>query len=126
MIEIKKTNEKKVFEEFGFDNDAIVMAAKDGDEIIGAGAVKIENGYAVLCDIQMKEEYKMFNMEFGIGKSLLNMLDLSGVGFVVTDMSDERLLTSLRFKKEALEGLKTDKEYKAYLDLEGYFTTHSC
>lgn len=126
MIEIKKTADTSVCESFGFDNSSIVMSAKDGDEILGAGAVKIADGYAILLNIKMKDEYKMFNMEFAIGKSLLNMLDLSGVRYVVSDMDDERLLTSLRFKKDAIEGLKTDKEYKGYLCLDGYFTEHGC
>lgn len=126
MIEIKKTDDKEIAQSFGFDNTSVVMAAKDGDEILGAGGVKIKDGYAVLCDIKMKDEYKMFNMEFAIGKSLLNMLDLSGVRYVASDMTDERLLTALRFKKDAPEGLKSDKEYKCYLCLDGYFTEHSC
>lgn len=126
MIEIKKTDEAFVYEEFGFDTNSIVMSAREGDEILGAGAVTVNDGYAILSEIKMKDEYKMFNMEFGMAKSLLNMLDLSGVKFVVSDMDDERLLTSLRFKKEPPEGLRTDKEYKGYLSLEGYFTEHSC
>ena len=126
MIEIKKTDNKEIAQIFGFDEACVVMAAKDGDEILGAGAVKIADGYAVLCDIKMKDEYKMFNMEFGIGKTLLNMLDLSGVRYVVSDMEDERLMTALRFKKDAIKELETDKEYKGYLCLDGYFTEHSC
>ena len=126
MIEIKKTDDKSVYEEFGFSENAIVMSAKEANEIFGAGAVEIKDGYAILSDIKMKDEYKMFNMEFGMAKSLLNMLDLSGVKYVVSDMEDERLLTALRFKKDVPEGLKTDKEYKRYLSLDGYFTEHSC
>lgn len=126
MIEIKKTNDKAVCEDFGFDEGSVVMSAKDGDEILGAGAVRLADGYAVLSDIKMKDEYKMFNMEFAIGKALLNMLDLSGVRYVVSDMEDERLMAALRFKKDAPEGLKSDKEYRCYLCLDGYFTEHSC
>ena len=126
MIEIKKTDDKKVYKEFGFGENAIVMSAKEGEEIFGAGAVEIKDGYAILSDVKMKDEYKMFNMEFGMAKSLLNMLDLSGVRYVVSDMEDERLLTALRFKKDVPEGLETDKEYKGYLCLDGYFTEHNC
>ncbi len=126
MIEIKKTNDKAVCEEFGFGEACVVMSAKDGDEVLGAGAVKVFDGYAVLCDIKMKDEYKMFNMEFAIGKSLLNMLDLSGVRYVVSDAEDERLMTALRFKKDVPEGLNPDREYRFYLCLDGYFTEHSC
>ena len=51
--------------------------------------------------IAMKEEYKMFGLEFGIGKALLNMLDLGGVRYVCADSLDERLATSLRFITKA-------------------------
>ena len=126
MIEIKKTTEKEVFDTFSFPENSTVMSAQESGEVLGAGAVIIENGYAVLSDIKMKDEYKMFNLEFGIGKSLLNMLDLSGIRYVVSDMEDDRLLTSLRFKKdcEIPEEITFNKEYKYFLCLDGYFTEH--
>ena len=128
MIEIKKTTDQSVYNEFGFGADCAVMAAKDKDEIFGAGSVSIKDGYAVLEAICVKEEYKMFNMEFAIGKALLNMLDLAGVRYVLSDMTDERLMTALRFKKEyeLPGGFDTDKNYNRFLCLDGYFAVHVC
>ncbi len=126
MIEIKKTQDSSLYKDFGFPENSVVMSAQESGEVLGAGAVVTENGYAVLSGIKMKDEYKMFNLEFGIGKSLLNMLDLSGIKYVVSDMEDDRLLTSLRFKKDAeIPGeITLNKDYKYFLCLDGYFTEH--
>lgn len=128
MIEIKKTQDLAVYDEFGFSNASIAMAATESGETLGAGAVSIHDGYAVLEDIKMKDEYKMFNMEFGIGKALLNMLDLSEVRYVFSDICDERLATSLRFKKayDLPDDVKPDQNYKYFLCLDGYFTSGHC
>lgn len=128
MIEIKKTQDASVYEEFGFSKSSVAMAAQESGETLGAGGVSIQNGYAVLEGIAMKEEYKMFNLEFGIGKALLNMLDLSGIRYVFADALDERLATSLRFKKDCDLpcGVNPDKGYKYFLCLDGYFTSGHC
>lgn len=128
MIEIKTTSEKSVYDEFGFDINSIVMAVKDKDEVLGAGSVSIHNGYAILEAISFKEEYKMFNMDFGLGKSLLNLLDLRGVRYVFSDMEDDRLMTALRFKKdfEIPSDIDIGKKYQRFLCLDGYFTVDEC
>lgn len=125
MIEILKTKNEEIYKAFGFDSSCIVMAASDSGEVLGAGAVMIKDGYATLEGIAMKEEYKAFNMEYAIGKSLLNMLDLSGIRFVATNTKDERLAISLRFKKEKPEDAPIP-DFDYYLCLDGYFTEHSC
>ena len=130
MIEIKKCAEKNIFEHFGIEQaDGIeVMAAKEGDEIFGIGAALIEGNSALLLKIETKDEYKMFNMDFGIAKSVLNMLDLQGVRYVFSDLSDKRPMTALGFKEniDIPEDAKefTDKKY--FLCLDGYFTAHEC
>lgn len=128
MIEILKTQDASVYEEFGFPPSSVAMAASDSGEVLGAGAVSIYDGYAVLAGIAMKKEYQMFNLEFGIGKALLNMLDLGGVRYVCADNLDERLAASLRFKTdyELPEDCKPDKSYKYFLCLDGYFTSGHC
>lgn len=128
MIEILKTQDASVYELFGFPSSSVAMAASDSGEVLGAGAVSICGGYAVIEGIAMKKEYQMFNMEFGIGKALLNMLDLSGVRYVCADNLDERLAASLRFKTDyALPtDCKPDKNYKYFLCLDGYFTSGHC
>ena len=128
MIEIKKTTSKEVYDEFGFDSLSTVMAVKDGDELLGAGSVTLKDGYAVMDKVCMKESYKMFNMDFGLAKSLLNMLDLAGVKYVFSNIDDDRLMTALRFKKEfeIPEGVNITDEYSRFLCLDGYFTSGGC
>lgn len=128
MIEIKKTTSPEVYKEYGFPMEpgTVVMAAAEKDDIFGAGAVTIKDGYAILENIVMKPEFQGFNMEFGMGKSLLNMVDLAGIRFVVSDCDDTRLMTALRFKQNAElpEDFTPDREYKYFLCLDGYFTAH--
>ena len=128
MIEIKKTTSKEVYDEFGFDSSSTVMAVKDGDELLGAGSVILKDGYAVMDKVCMKESYKMFNMDFGLAKSLLNMLDLAGVKYVFSNIDDDRLMTALRFKKEfeTPEDVNITDEYSRFLCLDGYFTSGGC
>lgn len=128
MIEIKKTSQKEIYDQLGFPESSVAMAAVESGEVLGGGAVTICDGYAVLENIVMKDEYKMFNLEFGIGKSLLNMLDLSGVRYVCSNLADERLMTSLRFKTDAEfpDGVMPKENYKYFLCLDGYFTGEHC
>ena len=128
MIEIKKTTSKEVYEEFGFDSSSTVMDVKDGDELLGAGCVTLKDGYAVMDKVCMKESYKMFNMDFGLAKSLLNMVDLAGVKYVFSNIDDDRLMKALRFKKEfeIPEGVNITDEYSRFLCLDGYFTSGGC
>lgn len=130
MIEIKKCCDDSVFSEFNIEKspDIVVMAAKDKELVLGVGAAVVKGCCAHLLKIETKEEFRMFEMDFGIGKSVLNMLDLSGVRFVFSDISDKRLMTALGFKEgiEIPEGATefTDKKY--FLSLDGYFTAHNC
>ena len=130
MIEIKKCADKNILEQFGIEQaDGIeVMAAKEGDEIFGIGAALVEGDSALLLKIETKEEYKMFNMDFGIAKSVLNMLDLQGVRYVFSDIDDQRLMTALGFKAQAdiPEDAKRFTDTALYLCLDGYFTAHEC
>ncbi len=130
MIEIKITNDPKVFSDFGIQtaDGTTVMAATEKNEVFGVGVTNVKNGYAVLDKILMNEDYSFFEMEFGMGKSLLNMIDLSGIRYVFSDIENERLMTALRFKKDAdLPGdVSPDKNYRYFLCLDGYFTLHKC
>lgn len=130
MIEIKKTTDTNVYREFDIDvNEKItVMAAKEKDEVFGVGVARFENGYAVIEKIEMKDGFKMFDLDFGMGKSVLNMIDLEGIRYVFSNLNDDRLMTALRFKKNSdlPDDVKPDKEYKYFLCLDGYFTLHKC
>ena len=130
MIEIKRTTDKKIMSDFSVvaHDNTVVMAATEKDECFGIGVATIKNDYSILEKIEMKDEFKMFEMDFGMGKSLLNLIDLSGIRYVFSDIDDKRLMTALRFKENAElpEGIVTDKEYKYFLCLDGYFTLHKC
>lgn len=130
MIEIKITTEPKVFSDFDIQNtdDTTVMAASEKDEVFGVGITTKKSGYAVLDKIVMNKDFSFFEMEFGMGKSLLNMIDLSGIRYVFSDIENERLMTALRFKKDANlpDDVSPDKNYRYFLCLDGYFTLHKC
>ena len=130
MIEIKKTNDPKVFADFGIQDaeGVTLMAASEKNEVFGIGVTLSKNGFAVLDKIIMKEDFSFFEMEFGMGKSLLNMLDLAGFRYVFSDIENERLMKALRFKQNAdlPSDVSPDKKYKNFLCLDGYFTLHKC
>lgn len=130
MIEIKKCDSLKGLENFGFDlyPNSVIMAAKEGDEILGAGEIIAYEGYAVLGRIFIDEKYKGFGFDFSIAKALLNMADLGGIRYIFSDMADELLAKKLRFTQNS-ESIpaklpKICTRYKLFLDLNGYFTAH--
>lgn len=135
MIEILRCTDIQIIKEFGFDisSATVVMTAKDKDEVFGAGAIDINGDVAVFREIKIKEEFKMLGLEHGMGKSLLNLADLDGVRYVFSDSDDERLMKMLRFKENTAE-IREEAEFlsdeynsfRYFLDLNGYFTVHSC
>lgn len=132
MIEVKKCDTLEGLENFGFDlyPNAVIMAAKDKDEILGAGQIIVCNGYSILGKIAVKKEYEGMMLEFSIAKSLLNMADLGGIRYIVSDMEDDSLAKRLRMTKFAPETTpdapKICERYKYFLDLNGYFTSNCC
>ena len=130
MIEVKKCDSLEGLEDFGFDlyPNAVIMAAKDKGEILGAGQIIVCNGYSILGKIAVKKEYEGMMLEFSIAKSLLNMADLGGIRYIVSDMEDESLAKRLRMEKFLPESKpdapKICERYKYFLDLDGYFTSH--
>ena len=130
MIEVKKCDSLEGLENFGFDlyPNAVIMAAKDKEEILGAGQIIVCNGYSILGKIAVKKEYEGMMLEFSIAKSLLNMADLGGIRYIVSDMEDESLAKRLRMVKFLPENNpdapKICQRYKYFLDLNGYFTSH--
>ncbi len=118
MLEFKVVIDKKDAGEYllrcGIDTDIskmMVMTACDGVDIVGVGAVSMENGKTVIEEIAADD----FSIEYGMGKALLNSLDLGGIKNVV--IKNERLETlakKLRFQSDDF------KEF--HLCLDGYFT----
>lgn len=108
--------------------DSVVMVMADGDDLMGAGIMRLEEEICTILDICIKEEFCDFQLEFGMGKALLNTADLRGAHYAVTNMDGrERLLCALRFKNA--EDLKEDvpesiRNFEKILCLEGYFDSN--
>lgn len=107
--------------------NATVMTMTDKDEFLGMGVMRLYDDYAVLDGIYMKEDFRDFSLEYGMGKSLLNVIDLRGILHVASDNEEmEKLLISLKFS--AMTDVKNPEELpeeikncKMYLNLKGYF-----
>ena len=131
MLTIKiEENPRPIADELKIElpENSILMSMKDGDTVMGAGVMTILEDYAEINGIYVKEEFDDFSLRFGMGKSLLNVIDLRGVKDVVAPLSlGERLLTALRFKKASVLGDKIPqnlKKFENYLNLDGYFDTN--
>ena len=103
---------------------SIVMTMCDGELLMGVGIMCLFDSYAVIDGIYIKGEFADFSLEYGMGKSMLNVVDLRGLRHAVCSNTDmERVLKSLRFKKtsEIAEVPQELTEYGYYLNLTGYF-----
>ena len=123
MIEIKPhiidENIKEIAKNVIFDENTFIMCAKDKEEILGVGVIKLYKDYAVVEDIIFKDEYKMLGLDFSMGKAMLNFIERRNVyDTYASKKLGEQLLKSLRFVKN--EGNFTEK-YDYFVDLNGYF-----
>ncbi len=111
-------------------DNAFVMAVKDGDTLMGIGVAHFLDDYASVDEIIIAEEFRDFSLEYGLGKALLNAIDLKGIKYVVSNsVHIEKQLRSLKFKSP--DELKTEEElpeflwgYKLILNLNGYFSSN--
>ena len=118
MLEFKVVIDKKDAGNYlsgcGIDSDIskmMVMVACDGARIVGVGAVSMQNGETVIEEIAADD----FSIEYGMGKALLNSLDLGGIKNVI--IKNERLADlakKLRFQ--------SNNSGEFHLCLDGYFT----
>lgn len=124
MITIKTEENQKEIKDFlsaqGVSEDltgAIVMAARDGDEILAMGALSMRNYRVYLDHIILPGDFaEDLNLALGLLKSLLNLADLRGIKTVYGDNPRmEKYYKMLRFRKD--EELKDTY----VLSLEGYF-----
>ena len=129
MLTIKpQTDYKKITQSLDMNvpDNAFVMVMKDGEEVLGAGAMLLCDDYCIVLDIRIREELADFSLEFGMGKALLNAADLAGAHHAVTDIPcRERLFTALRFKNSSSLGDNVPdklRNFEKYVCLEGYFT----
>ena len=126
MLTIKlEENPQNALSEMGItvETDSFVMTMCDGDELMGVGVMRLFYDCAELCGVYIKEEFSDFSLSYGMGKSLLNAIDLRGIKNVYSDNSDmEALLKALKFKKcfecQVPEGFE---KHLFYLNLTGYF-----
>lgn len=105
----------------------LVMTIRDSGELLGLGTMRLFDGFASVDGIYIKEEYKSFDLEYGLGKSMLNYMDLHGAQFVVSSNENlNKLLAALKFKPldecENTEHITGDWKY--CLNLNGYFTSN--
>ncbi len=107
-------------------NAVFYLAATDKDKLLGVGAVRLETDWASLLAIRFLPEYDAPDLQFGMGKALLNFIDRREIRFVAcSDKTLAPLLERLRFR--VFDGtdapcLPPDTAY--YLDLTGYFDAH--
>lgn len=107
--------------------DAVIMTVRDGSLLMGIGVITIGETYAEINDICLKEEFKEFTLEYGLGKSLLNVVDLRGIRYAVSKNKNiEKQLRALRFKAPAeIENIDEYPEevssWELCLNLDGYF-----
>ena len=122
-----KTDDAKWADAMGITlpEDATVMTVKDGEELLGLGVMRLCENYALLDGIYIKDED--FSLEYGLGKSMLNVIDLRGIRHVASDNADiQKQLVALKFKpmEEIEDKSELPKEVlncRMYLNLDGYF-----
>ena len=133
MLTIKpEENYKPLLEEMNISipDGAFVMAMKDGGELLGLAAARTFSDYAVIDEIAVKDEFKDFSLEYGLGKAVLNAIDLKGIKYVVSNaLHIEKQLRALKFKSP--DELKIEEEIPDFicdcelcLNLEGYFLSN--
>lgn len=126
MLTIKlEENPQNALSDMGItvDADSFVMTMCDGDELMGVGVMRLFYACAELCGVYIKDEFNDFSLNYGMGKSLLNAIDLRGIKNVYSDNADiEALLKALKFKKyEECEVPEEMGKHLYYLNLTGYF-----
>lgn len=133
MITIKTEEAKSAASELGIDitEGMILMAVRDSGELLGAGVMRLFENYASLDVIKFKEQYEDFNLKYGLGKSMLNLIDLRGIKYAVSSCAElDGILKALRFKKlseaENVDDIKDiiTEDWIYCLNLEGYFNSN--
>ena len=110
--------------------NAFVMAVKDGDTLMGIGVARLFDDYASVDEIAIKDEFKDFSLEYGLGKALLNAIDLKGIKYVVSNsVHIEKQLRALKFKSPDETKIEEDVpdficEHEFWVNLDGYFTSN--
>ena len=130
MLTIKvEENYKEAIAEMGIEvkEDSVVMEVRDGALLMGVGVMRLYDNYAEIDNICLKDEFKEFTLEYGLGKSLLNVVDLRGIRYAVSNNETiEKQLRALKFKSPS--EIENAEDYpsevmgaKLCLCLDGYF-----
>ncbi len=131
MLTIKIENDYAgALKEMGIKTDGIsgVMTIRDGGELLGLGTMRAFEKCISVDKIVIKDSAKDFNLEYGLGKSMLNFIDLKGYRYAVSSNCNmDKLLKALKFKPAAqcaedMEIIGGDWLY--CLNLDGYFTSN--
>ena len=107
-------------------SDTFVMFMKENDTLLGIGAARILDNCAVLEDVFVMSFDA--ELQFGLGKALLNLLDLNDIKDVYCNgFSNINLINRLGFKMvKNTDVLKFwGKNDLYYLNLENYFLAKS-
>lgn len=91
----------------------LVMCARDAGVLMGVGAVDICPGQASLAEVCCDDA----DLDYGMGKALLNLVDLGGIQEVIC--KNEKL-----FALAKRLGFRPDADGVMRLNLAGYFTSH--
>ncbi len=103
-------------------DNSLVMVAKDKDEIIGLGFMMITFPHATIEKIIVKEEQDIGQLDYGIGKAMLNYIDRRGIKDVYAPYTGDSVFIKLMKRLEFV--IRDDNIL--YLNLENYFTSSCC
>ena len=130
MLTIKIEEDfREAVKEMGMEvlGSSVVMTVRDGNELMGLGVMRFFDNFAVIDNMCLKDEYKDFTLDYGLGKSMLNAVDLRGIRFAVANNTNiEKQLRALKFKSpEEVENKEIFPDEvlsaKFVLCLDGYF-----
>lgn len=131
MLTIKTENDySDALKEMGMAdvNVSGVMTIRDGGELLGLGTMRAFESCISIDDVVLKGGVNDFNLEYGLGKAMLNFIDLRGFKYAVSNNSNiDALLKALKFRKTA----ECEEEKEIFgndwvycLNLNGYFTAN--
>lgn len=130
MLTIKvEPNYKDALSEFGIEpyTGITVMTVRVSGKLLGLGTMRVFGKYASIDGFYFKSESDAADLTYGLGKSMLNMLDLHGVRYVVSNGDEtEKSLSELGFVPlgECPHDVDIPDDWRLCLNLDGYFTSN--
>ncbi len=130
MLTIKvEPDYKDALAQFGLEpyTGITVMTVRSSGELLGLGTMRVFGKYASIDGFYFKLESDAADLTYGLGKSMLNMLDLHGVRYVVSNgVGMEKHLSELGFVpiEECPHDIDIPDDWRLCLNLDGYFTSN--